>query len=77
MVSLSANASGSNAPALAFSAMAQNRCGQIPETRVALGRLRDLLKDRRLAQDRQLQPLLREADEIDLDLAFPGDPFAP
>jgi hypothetical protein len=62
---------------LAFLAMAEYRLGQTNPARVALNRLRELMKKPEHAQDQQGQTFLREAEALELDLIFPADPFAP
>jgi tetratricopeptide (TPR) repeat protein len=61
---------------LAFLALAQHRLGQIEKARSTLGRLRELMKNPRLAADQEAQAFLREAQTIELDQAFPANPFA-
>ena len=62
---------------LAFLALAENRLGQSEKARSTLGRLRELMKDPARAKDQEAQALLREAETIELDQAFPANPFAP
>ena len=67
-----------NEPAdLAFLALVQSRLGQTEKARSTLGRLRELMKSPERAKDQEAQALLREAETIELDQAFPADPFAP
>jgi WD40 repeat protein len=61
---------------LAFLALARHRLGQFEKARDALARLREVMKDARLAADPECQAFLREAEAIELDRAFPADPFA-
>ena len=65
-----------NPTGLAFLALAQSRLGQSEKARSTLGRLRTLLKSPELADDEQTPLFLREAETIELDEAFPADPFA-
>jgi tetratricopeptide (TPR) repeat protein len=62
---------------LAFLALAQHRLGQTEKARSTLGQLREVMKNPRLAGDQEAQAFLREAQTIELDQAFPVDPFAP
>jgi tetratricopeptide (TPR) repeat protein len=62
---------------LAFLALAQHRLGQSEKARTTLGRLRELMKNPRLADDQESQAFLHEAETIELDRLFPADPFAP
>jgi eukaryotic-like serine/threonine-protein kinase len=62
---------------LAFLALAQHRLGHSEKARDTLGRLRELMKDPAQAKYEEAQALLREAETIELDQAFPADPFAP
>jgi WD40 repeat protein len=59
--------------ALPFLALAQHRLGQFEKARDTLARLREVMK---LATDPESGALLREAETIELDRAFPADPFA-
>ena len=61
---------------LAFLALAQHRLGQPDQARAALGRLRELMKKPEQALDEEARAVLREAEAIEQDLAFPADPFA-
>ncbi len=61
---------------LAFLALAQHRLGQSEKARSTLGRLRTLLRSPEWAGDEQTPIFLREAETIELDEAFPADPFA-
>jgi len=64
-----------NDPAdLAFLALAQHRLGQSEKARSTLGRLREVMKNRR--ENPVEQAFLREAETIELDQVFPADPFA-
>jgi tetratricopeptide (TPR) repeat protein len=62
---------------LAFLALAQSRLGQSQNARSTLDRLREMMKNRDQAKYQDVQALLREAETIVLDEAFPADPFAP
>ena len=62
---------------LAFLALAQHRLGQSEKARATLGRLREVMKNPQRAKDQEAQAFLREAETIELDQAFPADPFAP
>jgi WD40 repeat protein/serine/threonine protein kinase len=61
---------------LAFLALAQHRVGQSDKARATLARLREVMKDPRLADVAVLQGFLREAEMIELDRVFPADSFA-
>jgi hypothetical protein len=61
---------------LAFLAMARHRCGQTDQARAALSRLREAMKRPQWARNGLAQSFLDEAEVIELDLAFPADPFA-
>ena len=61
---------------LACLALAEFRLGHIGQARAALSRLRDAMKNPRWAEDdEEAQSIARDADTIELDLAFPADPF--
>ncbi len=62
---------------LAFLALAQHRQGQSEKVRSTLSRLRDVMKNPERADDQEAQAFLREAETIELDQAFPADPFTP
>jgi hypothetical protein len=62
---------------LAFLTLAQQRLGQAEKARATLGRLRELIRHSVATGDSENQAFLREAQAIDLDAAFPADPFAP
>jgi hypothetical protein len=62
---------------LAFLALAHQRLGQFEKARQTLARLREVMKHPGLAADPESQSFLREAEAIELDRAFPADPFAP
>jgi WD40 repeat protein len=62
---------------LAFLALAQHRLGQSEQARDTLRRLRGVMKSQWFAGDQESQSFLREAETIELDGAFPADPFAP
>jgi len=49
---------------IAFTAMALHKLGRPDEAKVALERVRDLLKDERFAQDEQAKALLDEAEKL-------------
>jgi hypothetical protein len=69
---------GEKAPAdLAFLALAQHRLGQSEKARETLRGLREVMKDLPPEIDPESRSFLREAETIELDQAFPGDPFAP
>jgi hypothetical protein len=57
--------------------MARHRCGQTEQARAALSRLRESMKGSQWARNGRAQSFLDEAEVIELDLAFPADPFAP
>ena len=61
---------------LAFLALAQSLQGRSEKARSTLGRLREVMKDPARAKNQEAQALLREAETIGLDQAFPADPFA-
>ena len=74
---LSAVADGSSLPAnLAFLAMARHRSGRSESARATLKRLRIEMAKPQWAQDDEARALLREAEAIEMDLVFPGAPFA-
>ena len=60
---------------LAFLALAQHRLGQSEKARNTLAGLREAMKDR-FPIDLESTSFLREAEAIELDLAFPANPFA-
>jgi hypothetical protein len=62
---------------LAFLALAYQRLGQPDQARAALGRLQAMMKRPEWASDEEARGVLREAEAIEHDLAFPADPFAP
>jgi WD40 repeat protein/serine/threonine protein kinase len=62
---------------LAFLALAHHRLGQPDQARSALDRLRALMKKPAHASTSESQVFLSEAEAIELDLAFPSQPFAP
>jgi hypothetical protein len=61
---------------LAFMALAHHRLGQFEKARDALARLRKVMQNQRLAADPESKSFLREAEAIELDRAFPAEPFA-
>jgi hypothetical protein len=61
---------------LAFLALVQHRLGHSAQASETLGRLREVMKDPQLSENRQAQAFLREAETIELDRVFPADPFA-
>ncbi len=73
----SGGALGSQPADLAFMALAHHRLGESNQARTALGRLRALMKKSEHASTSEAQLFLSEAEAIELDLAFPSDPFAP
>ena len=63
---------------LAFLALAQSRLGQSEKARVPPWvDCARLMKNPARAEDQEAQAFLREAETIELDQAFPADPFAP
>ncbi len=62
---------------LAFLALARSRLGLSEDARSTLSRLRELMKNPALAKDQEAPAFLHEAETIELDQAFPTDPFAP
>ena len=68
---------GSQPADLAFLALAYHRLGEPDEARTALGRLRALMKNPKHASTSEAQLFLSEAEAIELDPAFPSQPFAP
>ena len=61
---------------LALLALAQHRLRRFDQARGTLGRLRAVMEDPQQAGDSEAQAFLREAEMIELDQAFPADPFA-
>jgi hypothetical protein len=62
---------------LAFLALTQHRLGQTEASRASLKRLREVMITREAAANAENQAFLREAEVlIELDPAFPADPFA-
>jgi uncharacterized protein HemY len=61
---------------LAFLALALHRLGQPDQARAALGRLQTAMKRPEWASNEEARAVLREAEAIEQDLAFPADPFA-
>jgi tetratricopeptide (TPR) repeat protein len=61
---------------LAFLALAQHLLGQPDQARAALGRLQTMIKDPAWTSNEEARDVLREAEAIERDLAFPADPFA-
>jgi hypothetical protein len=72
----SEGAIGAQPADLAFLALAHHRLGEHDRARTALDRLRALMKQPSLDGNTEAQSFLREAEVIDLDLAFPSDPFS-
>jgi hypothetical protein len=62
---------------LAILALAQHRLGLSDQARTTLGRLREVMKNPQWSGNPEAQGFLREAETIELDRAFPADPFAP
>ena len=62
---------------LAFLSLAQHRLGKTNNAQATLGRLREILKKPEWVQNSAMIGFLREAEVIELDLAFPTEPFAP
>ena len=60
---------------LAFRALAHHRLGERDRACADLGRLRALMRKTEHATISENQLFLREAEAIELDLAFPSDPF--
>ena len=60
---------------LAFLALAQHRLGQPDQARAALRRLQATMKRPEWATNEEARGVLREAEAIAQDLAFPADPF--
>jgi hypothetical protein len=61
---------------LAFLALAQHRLNQPDQARAALGCLQATMKRPEWASNEEARGVLREAEAIEQDLAFPADPFA-
>jgi WD domain, G-beta repeat len=61
---------------LAFLALAQHLLGQPEQARAVLGRLQATIKGPAWASNEEARDVLREAEAIERDLAFPADPFA-
>jgi WD40 repeat protein len=61
---------------LAFLALAQHRVGQSDQARDTLRRLREVMKDPQWSENPEARAFLHEAETIELDRAFPADPFA-
>jgi hypothetical protein len=57
--------------------LAHHRLGEPDQAQTALGRLPTLMKKPKHASTSESQSFLREAEAIELDQAFPCDPFAP
>jgi WD40 repeat protein/serine/threonine protein kinase len=62
---------------LAFLALAHHGDGQTNQARIALQRLREMMQQPERSRDEQAKAYWREAETIELDLAFPANPFAP
>jgi Flp pilus assembly protein TadD len=73
----SGGAPGSQPADVAFLALAHHRLGEPDQARTALRRLRALMKKPEHASTSEAQLFLSEAEEIELDLAFPSQPIAP
>ena len=73
----SGGALGAQPADLAFLALAHHRLGEPDQARTALGRLRTLMQKPEHASASEAQLFLSEAEEIELDLAFPSEPFTP
>jgi hypothetical protein len=73
----SSGALGTQPADLAFLALAHHRLDEANEARTVLGRLRALMNKPEHAGTSEARKFLREAEAIELDLAFPSDPFAP
>jgi len=61
---------------LAFLAMSQYRLGQTERARTTMKRLREEVKKSKRTYDGESQMFWREAETVEMDLAFPDDPFA-
>ena len=66
---------GSQPADLAFLALAHHRLGERDRAGADLGRLRALMRTPEHAGVSEDRLILREAEAIELDLAFPSDPF--
>jgi hypothetical protein len=62
---------------LAFLTLSQLQLGQVDEARKSLDRLRHTLDDPAYDRNGPGYALLREAEAVELDVAFPVYPFAP
>ena len=62
---------------LAFMTLSQLQLGQVDEARQSLSRLRHRLEAPAYDRNGPGQALLREAEAVELDVAFPVAPFAP
>jgi tetratricopeptide (TPR) repeat protein len=62
---------------LAFLALSRYGLGQPDQARAAMSRLREMLKKPQWAPSEEAQSFLREAEVIEMDVAFPPDPFVP
>ncbi len=68
---------GSSVPRdLAFLALARHRLGQAAEAGATLDSLHALIKTTQWSKDEEAQAFLREAEVIELDEGFPGNPFS-
>jgi Tfp pilus assembly protein PilF len=67
---------GSQPADLAFLALAHRRLGERDRATADIGRLRALMRKAEHAGASEARSFLREAEAIELDLAFPSDPFA-
>jgi hypothetical protein len=62
---------------LAFMTLSQLQLGQVDDARQSMNRLRHTLAAPAYDRNGPGHTLLREVQAVELDLAFPGDPFAP
>jgi WD40 repeat protein len=62
---------------LAFLALAQSHLGQSEKARATLLRLREVMKSPQHVVNSEARALMREAETIELDQAFPANPFSP
>jgi hypothetical protein len=71
-----AGGSPSSPRVLAFMALALHGQGQTNQARIALERLREMMQQPQRSRDEEAKAAWREAEIIELDLAFPPNPFA-